>query len=168
MELSIINLKRDFISWLFEAEHFLSAIIIFVLWCIFLMFSNNSVLSLLFSILALSIIAKVVKQNIQSYFNKIVVGKLKLLQDKIIVSNCNDRMNSVFIFDQILEMQIKTDYYLFKKEYHSIRNTGIVSILIKTAENKIKYNCLIFNEEQYLNFLDIIHNYNCIKIIIIK
>jgi hypothetical protein len=165
MELSIINSRRNFITWLFEAEHFLSAMIIVVLWCFFLMLSNNSVLSLLFSILALSIIDKVIKHNIQSYLNRIVVGKLKLLQDKVIVSGCDDGMNRVFVFDHILEMQIKTDYYLFKKGYHAIRNTGIVIILIKTKDNNIQYTCLILDEVQYLNFLNIIHNYNCIKII---
>lgn len=61
----------------------------------------------------------------------------------------------------MLEFLIKPDHYLFHKKYHGIRNTGITKILIKTKEADFEYTCLITNELQHAEFLNVVAKYQC-------
>ena len=159
MEVNIVNVKSTFVKGLFRAEQILTAVLVVVLWCGFLI-SYNSFFSLILSIGAVFIIEKAIKIVIERHFNRRIVGQMLLSKENVTITNKNGSITRIFETKNMLEFLIKPDHYLFHKNYHGIRNTGITKILIKTNEADFEYTCLITNERQHAEFLKIVTNYN--------
>jgi hypothetical protein len=165
MEIIVINLKNKFFTVFFKAEHFLNAMMVVVFYFVFFFISQNSFFSLILSILFLFIIEKIVKTLIRKYFKRIVIGNLAFSEGTVVLSNKNGSINRVFETENILEVQLKTDKYLFNKNYHAIRNTGITCVLIKTIEGSFQYTCLIDNKIQYEKILEIIPKFKYLTLL---
>ncbi len=94
-----------------------------------------------------------------------MVGNLAFSEGTVVLLNKNGSINRVFETKNILEVQLKTDKYLFYKNYHAIRNTGITYVLIKTIEGSFEYTCLIDNKLQYEKILEIIPSYKYLTLL---
>lgn len=159
MEIIVINLKNKFLTVFFKAEHFLNAMLIVVFFFVFFFMTQNSFFSLILSILILFKIEKIVKTAIRKYLNRTIVGNLAFSEGSVVLSNKNGCIDRVFETENIIEVQLKTDKYLFNKNYHAIRNTGITYVSIKTIEGSLQYTCLIDDKLQYEKILEIIPKY---------
>jgi hypothetical protein len=165
MEIIVINLKNKFFTVFFKAEQFLNAMLVVIFFFVFFIMTQNSFFSLILSILFLFIIEKIVKNVIRKCLNRSVVGNLAFSEGTVVLLNKNGSINRVFETKNILEVQLKTDKYLFYKNYYAIRNTGITYVLIKTIEGSFQYTCLIDNKLQYEKILEIIPKYKYLTLL---
>ncbi len=163
MKFPLIKDEAKIVIFLFKYENIILSCTITLFLVILFAILNNYIVTIILSILFVIAILKLIKKFILYKVNSSIIGCFSIHKDSIKVEFNENKLINIFIINQIDKIKLETDYYLFHKNYKSLRSSGIFKIFIYTSDEKIKYIGIINNENEYNKLLKYINNYHNIE-----